>query len=434
MDDRGGRVEKTGKVGRLNILRQQIILPGEVLMPSVEGEVRMTPMRERESVPIDARVEAFVSPLRWLWEDFPQYLKEGPATALTPPIVVHTGGLTNDLGVAAQGGNTTMHRWFHDHPLRIYNEWFKWPEDPDIASWPKEGGGKLINLPIAWTRLQANDGPQDADYQVQTDGSGNDQVIDVRTMAEMQARYRQAVDRDWLAHDRYVDLLKTMWHAGGSAEVDKVPRRLRPGRGNVRPRNLWATNSDGLGQVSSIYDFRLDHNWKKVVMPEHAIVTYCLAVRFRPVAEEEGNPMAFPFDRTWAEITGHAGMLAAMRPQAVRERNFTGNPNSTNILGYLPAAWEWRTRWNHIGRRIQARDSFPLVQNLSEANSAAELRDATRINDAFLSQSLGDYTVDCNFSERVHSAIPGAMSSLYSGVGNAGRGSSEPYPGPRRVK
>ena len=31
--DRGGFVLKTGKIGRMNVLRQQILLPGEVLKP-----------------------------------------------------------------------------------------------------------------------------------------------------------------------------------------------------------------------------------------------------------------------------------------------------------------------------------------------------------------------------------------------------------------
>ena len=64
--DRGGTVLKTGKIGRVNILRQQLLLPGERLRASVKGGVRLTTLREPESVGIHARVDAFVQPVRWL--------------------------------------------------------------------------------------------------------------------------------------------------------------------------------------------------------------------------------------------------------------------------------------------------------------------------------------------------------------------------------
>ena len=61
MYDRGGKVLKTGKIGRVNILRQQMLLPGERLRASVNGGVRLTTLREPESVSIHARVDGFVS-------------------------------------------------------------------------------------------------------------------------------------------------------------------------------------------------------------------------------------------------------------------------------------------------------------------------------------------------------------------------------------
>ena len=77
--DRGGTVIKTGKIGRVNILRQQILLPGETVKPALNGPVRLTALRERESLKIHARLEAFVQPIRWLWDDLPAYLQEGPS-------------------------------------------------------------------------------------------------------------------------------------------------------------------------------------------------------------------------------------------------------------------------------------------------------------------------------------------------------------------
>ena len=136
------------------------------------------------------------------------------------------------------------------------------------------------------------------------------------------------------------------------------------------------------------------------------------------------------------DVVGHAGIISATRPEAVRRRNLTGAAGSTNVLGYLPAGWRWRSSWNVIGDRIDDRNSFPIVRSIEEVSETAgadTLRDAARIGNPFVSASLADYRVRMKFLEPVSSAIPGPMSSLYSGVGRSGRGSDFPYPGPRRV-
>ena len=85
-----------------------------------------------------------------------------------------------------------------------------------------------------------------------------------------------------------------------------------------------------------------------------------------------------------------------------------------------------------IGTRIDIRNSFPIIRTI-EGQDRTSLRDATRVGNPFLSQTLGDYIMDLDFMESVDSPIPGARSSLFSGVGSAGRGSAYPYPGPRQV-
>ena len=432
--DRGGTVIKTGKIGRVNILRQQILLPGETVKPALNGPVRLTALRERESLKIHARLEAFVQPIRWLWDDLPAYLQEGPAGTKTWPTTATQDDKSHvnlsDYGV---GGNTSapMLAIFRDGPLRIYNEWFKWPEDADETSWVKDGRVAIAQA-HSWTRMQANDGPATGDYDMQTVASGQREQFDIRGLAEIQARLRQAIDQDWIAHGRYVDLLKELWQEGGSREVDKVPMRLNGAEAGVDPQNVYATDSDGLGDTMSLYNFGVDHRFGTVSMPEHSLLTYMLVVRFASIAEDEINPTAIALDRSWASMVGEPGMLAAERPNGVRGRNLTGNNAASTVLGYLPAGWQWRSRWNVVGDRIDDRDSFPVYRSLSQ-QTATSMRSASRIGDPFRSASLGDYYVDINFSEVTNSPIPGPLSSLYTGSDQSGGGSSYPYPGPRKV-
>ena len=290
----------------------------------------------------------------------------------------------------------------------------------------------MIAQAHSFTRLQKNDGPAAGDYELTTAASGSREKFDIRSLAELQSRYRQAIKDDWLAHDRYIGLLRELWSENGSREVDQVPMRLKGAEAGVDPQNLYATDAEGLGASMSLYNFGVNHRFGTVVMPEHSIVTYVLCVRFSSIAEDEINPMATFDDRDWADLAGEPGILASKRPEAVRERNLTGNTGSSTVRGYLPAGWRWRSRWNVLGDRLDDRNSFPFYSTIV-GQTASSLRDATRIGQPFRSASLGDYLVDVSFREPVMSPIPGPMASLFAGVGDAGKGSSFPYPGPRKV-
>ena len=426
--DRGGNVWKTGKIGRVTPLRQQLIAPGEVFRSRIQGQVRLTAMRERESARCHVRMDAFLTPVRWLWEDWPQYLKEGPDTSLVPPSLNVTG--LSFLGLGSSAGSpfqTAIPRYFYDSLLRIYNEHYKWPEDPDITTWPGDGG-KAVALPISWSRMQKFDGPQPTDYELETSQAGAREKFDLRDLNELQARYRNAIERDFIAHDRYMELVKELFHGKGSREVDKVPYHVDSVSLGAHPEQMYATDSGGLGAVMSLYDFQVHHDVGTITADEHSILTYLITIRFESVSENETNPMVNLND--WAARTGDAGLLASQRPQPVRRRDIEGGADN-NVMGYLPAGWQWRTRWNMVDARFDRRDSFPVYQDFNNPTAAA-LRDATNINNVFRSASLGDYQCVLDFFEHSDSPIPGAKSSLFSGAPMSGRG-DDIFPGPRRV-
>lgn len=425
--DRGGNVWQTGKIGRVTCLRQQMIAPGEIIDAKLTGDVRLTAMRERESARCHARIDAFLTPVRWLWDDWPNYLKQGPDSTLVPPTIQTLRPDVLGLGCSHTDRNHTIERYYYDSLLRIYNEHFKWPEDDDITTWPNEGA-KAVALPISWSRLQKFDGPQPSDYELETDASGSREKFDIRELTQLQAKYRNAVERDYIAHDRYQELMKELFNGSGSREVDKVPLHIDSAQLGVSPQRQYATDSGGLGAVMSLYDFRVGHDFGKITAPEHMILTYTITIRFESVSENEVNPMINADD--WATRTGDAGLLASQPPQPVRIRDIQGGYNNT-VIGHLPAGWQWRTRWNMVSRKYDVRGTFPVYKDTTTP-TAEFYRDATNINNVFRSRSLDDFQCVLDFFEISDSPIPGAKSSLFSGAPMAGRG-GDIYPGPRRV-
>ncbi len=415
MTDRGGTILKTGKIGRVNCLRQQMMLPGEKLNVSLKGTVKLESLRERDSMRINAHLGIFMTPLRWLWAGWPQYLKDGPAGVTTPPVVVESDLSKFGLGASLPFGGLDMYQFYRESVLRVYNEWYKWPENPDLADWDTDGN-IAVPLQHVWNRARFDATPGDLDdYTLDSAAS-----FDVRDLAALQARFVSSMERDVLSYNRYMELVSEMYNADGSREVDQVPMMIDEVEVGVKPRELPATDGASLGQWQSIFDFDIDHQVKGVVCPEHCVITYMMTVRFAPIIEGR-SPFSY-FPDTWQELVGDPEMLSSMAPVELTVGDVSMGDSATS-LGFVPAGWQWRSGHDVIGARVDVRDSFPyMLVPTSQANA----KDATRIKPAFRSQSLGDYMVDVYASEQSRSPIHGSLESYFSGM--AGSGSKSEFP------
>lgn len=416
MDQRGGHTLKTGKIGRVNCIRQQMLMPGETLNISLNGQVKLESLRERDSLRINAHLAVFQTPIRWLWSEWPDYIKEGPDTSRTVPLASQ-----DDLGRYGIGGSGTalsFPKWFEDAYLRVYNEWYKWPEDADNTSVGADGN-KAVPLQHAWNRCRYNVDPNDAgDYNV-----GSATEFDVRSLAYTQARFKAAMERDVLSYNRYMELINEMYGADGDREVDQVPRMVDQIDLTVGPREIPATDGASLGQWQSLFDFGVDHQIRGVTCPEHCILTYMLVVRFAPIIEGR-NPLASA-RYTWEDIVGDPTILQSKSPSAVQIRDIAAN-ESTTELGYLPAGWQWRSGFDVIGDRVDTRQSFPYMNSPSTQTGA---KDATNIKDAFRSDALGDYVVDVSISEESRNPISSALESYFAGMDGHGSNAEIPKQG-----
>ena len=404
---RGGLTLKTGKMGKCNVLRQQIMMPGERMNLSIKGMCRLEALRERDVMRINAHMATFMTPLRWVWSDFPQYLKEGPDTAVTPP----SGGTDFDwsnigIGSYESSAASSYYKYFVDTPIKIYNEWYKWPESADVTTWP-EHGQPAVPLSKAWNRCRFDATPDaSADYTV---SAATD--FDVRDLAEVQAKFRSAMKRDVLSYNRWIELIEETYRGDGSREVDQVPIMLDQVEAGVNPREMPATDGASLGQWQSLFDFNLDHQIRGIVAPEHCIITTILTVRFASVIEG-AMPLCFNGRNDWHDITADPEFISAAQPESVELADIYQAGAATQ-LGYLPKGWKWRCDHDVIGKSVDLRDSFPYML---KPTTQAEAKDATRNKDAFRSQALDDYLVDAYFQEECIQPIGDSMDSYMSGM------------------
>jgi hypothetical protein len=418
MDDRGGTVLKTGKIGRTNVLRQQVMMPGERIDTNISGSVKLESLRERDALRINAHLATFMTPMRWIEPNWSNYLKEGPDSVNTPAVINDFSNL-HALGIGAyvEESGVNIPQFYRDAALRVYNEWYKWPEDPDANVWEQDGL-KAVPLSHAWTRCRYSADPADTSDYTQASATS----FDVRDLAETQAKFRAAMERDVLSYNRYMELVREMYSADGSREVDQVPIMVDQTEVGVNPREMPATDGASLGQWQSIYDFEVDHRIGGITCPEHCVLTYVLTIRFAPILEGRSPLSRGSLD--WEDRVGDPEILQASSPQRVQLNDVvTTGSGSTTELGYLPAGWRWRSGFDVIGRRIDVRDSFPYMKIPSTKEDA---KDATRVKEAFRSQSLGDYVVDLYFQEQSRNLLSGSLESYFAGM--KGRGSNSEYP------
>ena len=423
--DRGGQTLKTGKIGRVNCIRQQIMMPGERMNIGINGKIRLESLRERDVMRINAHLAVFAQPLRWLVSNWTDYVKEGSDTAQTIPSLSSEDDWAK-YGIGSYAGTPTasMDEFWKDALIRIHSEWYKWPEDGDISTWPTDGA---VAMPLAkpWNRCRYDSTPDDStDYTVTAASD-----FDVRDLAVTQAKFRGAMKRDVLSYNRWIELVQQTWKGDGSREVDKVPMMLDQVEVGVNPREIPATDGASLGQWQSLFDFGVNHGIRGVVAPEHMIISYMLTVRFASVTEAV-HPLATT-NLNWFEKVADPEWIASKEPVQVQRQDVQQN-NSSTVLGYLPAGWQWRCDHDVIGQRVDQRDSFPYMLN---PTTQAEAKDATRVKDAFRSQALGDYLVDLFISEDSYQPIGDSMDSYFSGmlddneVSIGGRGDEFPHGG-----
>lgn len=412
MYNRGGTCLATGKIGRARVLRQQLLRPGETIKPRITGTVYIESLRERRASKIHAQIFTFLTPCRWLDDTWTDGVKAGPNGSFA---VATATGVPDHYGVGSEAA-TTMLKVFIEAPKRCYNEWMKWPEAADVTTWPQDGQ-PVVPLEAAFSRVRDSMDPASPD-----DSEVGAGAFDVRDLAQVQAMFRSAMERDVFAEGRYSDVLREAFGAEGSREVDQVPILVDDESGKVRPQEQPATDAGGLGQFMSLYDFEVGHNVGAITAPEHCVLTYFLVVRFQSITRDDGNPLAHQVRaKSYATQFGDPGLLAAQRPEQVRVDDVLSSANAS-VLGYLSAGWQWRFPWNHVGSRIETRASFPIYQTPVGPD---DCRNASRVENAFRSSALGDYFYDLEFDEPAFMSMPSAETTNMGGMGSAGRNSKQ---------
>lgn len=427
--NRGGKNLSVGDIGRFKCLRQHLALPGETIRPQVSGNVRLAGLRQQTSVYLHAQIECFAAPLRWYWSSWPDYVRDGINHGLTLPVETAAPYITNNayqnMGIGKVTGDFL--KFFAQHPVNIWNEWYRWPEDSKLSvttpplTFFQDQGQPVVNLACCASRLHDAVSLGTNEYQV-----ASASTLDVRDLAAVQARFAQGVKSDWTSMDKYQQFMRDIFGAPGSPEVDTVPHRLRNGAElSVMPRDMYASDAAGLGEIMSINNFQVDHDWEPYYCKEHMIFAYVLVLRFAPVYAGAVNPLLYTDVTPYAAYQGDPEVLANLQPEPVSSKEVSDG--DATVVGYAPAGWQWREGYSHVDQHIEQLLTFPLYDGYPQ--TAAGFRDASAINPGtFRSAALRHWFADLNFNIQCSSRTPSAGQSITAGAGESRRGPKGLHP------
>lgn len=417
MYDRTGGSLSTFQMNRWKCLRQEHMIAGDTVSPKIKGWIRLAALRETISLDVQMDLCTFFTPYRYLWSEWPEYVKEGVDGSRTIP--TRTQSPAAALGLGSISTNNPIAQWYVDNYLKIYNWYFKWPESPDVTSYPDGSdslplyyGFKAIALESILTRMR-NISLDDADHILTTSAAGAREQFDLRDVAQLQARFKSETSREWLAKDRYKELIAAIWKTSVSNDAEQRPRLVDHRQQWMSGEDVYATDGNSLGSVAGVMRLNLNHNVGRVTIPEGGILSYFLCLRFPPYYKGQCSPMATTNDWTYADWTGDPDIIEKTPPRDYKLRNVLDTTSST-VLGTAPFAQQLRTGWSFVDTTIQTRDSFPIADGNAITANAGHI--GADVSSAFVSQSLGHAMGNIRIEQPVRSIVPDGNSSIYAGA------------------
>lgn len=370
--DRGGAHITGLKIGRVTHLRNWLVLPGEKLDVSLSGFVNLQPLREQHALPIKIGVALFAAPVRWYEPYFEQLirLKQGAASSYSMLALQFFAQNPDCLGLGRIEAMPMVWRAWVDFIDAIYNFWFKWPAHADSLQqvWKTSAdicqyGRPVVNDDSVLTRLLDSTLADERNSTQPFDVASGRVDVDVLQLALRSVLYSRDID-EILGGKRYREIHSQLFRGmKGSAEVEKHPMLIDQHDQYMSGDDVFGTGSDNLGSRGGVMDFQVSHRCPAFKADEeHMLLSLCLYSKLRPTYHDHHDYFADPRGMSWDVMLGDGQSVTKRGLVDVNKEEVVNSQTTGTIrLGSLPAGWQWRSGFDHVGRGIVSNGAFLLM-------------------------------------------------------------------------
>jgi len=404
-----------GNIGGLQTLAVYPTLPGDSFEFNAKMQFKFSPMVR--SLAQDAIIDlfAFWVPHRQIYTNWADWLKGGYDEGVTLGSLTLSTGSMSVTGRHYQG-SVTIPTWALAGYSRIYNRYFKVPQDADIAddylltaSSAERLGGVACAYPKAIWNTGVVDNLASADRDYTVTGS----VVDLPDFALQQARLETELNRDWFSV-RYQDLLKNTWGGDANIDADQRPELIMRNTSWLSGWDVESTDQASVGSYTGRAAGIGEITIPRKFIPEHGAIWIMALVRFPPVCTDECHFLTTRPEPTYAELAGDPVIIENSEPIELQANDFFGDGGST-ALNRIPYGQWYRTQPHFVHQNFVELTGHPFIttpSTLTETKYITYLTYQDMFRNTNLLQWHASGYIDCT-AMRV---IPPPKASIYAGT------------------
>lgn len=414
----------SGRIGHLMTLSCIPVIAGDSITLSVNGAIRLSPLRRDLVLDAQCDLFAFYIPHRHIYGDNWQiFIQDGvdeqrdlATITLTAP--VQYLGYNNVNGVVP--------RWLVAGYNQIWNRYFRIPNGPqdpvDEANVPTSLTNKIFGyscarlktLPVSGTTSRVDSDDYDLHLSDRSVIVGNVATLQLNRLAAQKARLKTEVERGYFGN-RYTDLLSRTWDGSASTDADQRPTLLMRTSEWLSGYDVDGTGDANLGQYSGKAAAVVSMDLNRKFFAEHGALWIMALLRFPTIFEKETHYLVRHANPSYKEIAGDPDIVANEIPHRLEMRDMFSDTTSSTFVGYFPYGQWYRYHPSVIHNKYDELTGFPFKPTIPTNHAAALYTSGNDYDDVFATQQLGQWRSQMRINCMANRVVPPPTYSIYAG-------------------
>lgn len=439
-------IHTCGKIGRVQTLAYYPTVPGDSLEISLDGMIRMAPLRKEVVQESQVDICAFWVPNRHVYPDWPTIVQDGldgdklaglptlalPANARNPCYLLQPYAPASLPALLHQGYNMIWERYYRVPSLNKSADFDDYPstDTPDDKDWRlygkraarlkhptnlglRQSGGATSNQ--SWRDLDTQD------WTVEVPVSGPNAMLDLRAFEAMKGRFRSEIERTWFS-ERYQDILERQWGSRVNIDADERPELVWHETFRLGGHDVDGTADATLGQYTgkTAGGFRVDIPRRHFA--EHGMVWVLALVRWPTIHIAERHPLTKVATWTPEKVLGDPDVYATQAPAPVNWTDYLAEGYASGVnAGELREAFGnmYRVQPNFVHRNFADIPGYPFVRfNASDLTYklAVYYFNPGEYDDVFQTSQLAHWQLHCRADVQALRYVPDPRMSIFAGA------------------
>lgn len=393
--DLSSLIFQVGNVGELTTLKCVPVIGGDSYQDELVGSFRLSPMHRFITLDATIEVMTFYVPHRHCYQDdatsgdifsnpWIEFIETGASTPDSPNILTGRttvqGRMRNILALSTsvkdgeEGDSMDVAHWRYRGYWRIYNNYFKRPDEPDESL--ETSPGRLCHLKNMWTASLGNPDPSDPTFSNPYENENyalEGGAVNLFHINEQDARLHiEQINTHWT--QRFRDKVDRL---GGTttADVDMRPTLVAHTKTYSSGYDVDGTSSDTLGQYVGRVTCPVQHRVPRFYCNEHGAMWTVMCVRFPPICANE-NHYLDTREPSYEDLVADPDLLGNMRPLTITSKDiFSGDTTGVTDYPFMVTYGQWlREHPSFVSVYLSGTEGFPFMANPTSRNNSIYVR------------------------------------------------------------